>query len=50
MPRVFISVERRRVCDDIAEEILKARRARGESVDRLVGIAANRGWQIPELK
>jgi hypothetical protein len=50
MARVFISVERRPVCDRVAEQILKNRMARGESLDSFVRMAESRGWQLPVLK
>ena len=48
MPRVFINVERKSVCDKVAERILKNRKNRGECVDELLRLAGIRGWEMPK--
>jgi hypothetical protein len=49
MPRVFINVERKPVCDQVAEHILKKRKARGESDEQFTRIAEARGWVAPGI-
>jgi hypothetical protein len=50
MSRVFVSVERRPICDQIAAHLLKKRQARGESLDRMLRTAEMRGWPVPALE
>ena len=47
MPRVFIKVVRKPVCDEVAECILRRRKARGEENRPLTRIAEIRGWVAP---
>lgn len=49
MSRVFISVERKLICDRVAARILENRRKRGEDVGRLEHLASFRGWTPPQL-
>jgi hypothetical protein len=44
MPRVFISVQRKAICDRVAERILDNRRKRGENVEQFTNLATLRGW------
>ncbi|MBZ0148963.1 MAG: hypothetical protein K8F62_15675, partial [Pseudorhodoplanes sp.] len=44
MPRVWISVARKPVCDEVAARLLKRRQERGEDVSSLLRTAGHRGW------
>jgi hypothetical protein len=46
MPRVWISVLRKLVCDEVAARLLKMRQERGEDTEPL-RTAAHRGWKVP---
>lgn len=47
MPRVYIEVNRKTVCDEVASRLLATANERGESVAALEAIAQTRGWQMP---
>jgi hypothetical protein len=45
--RIFISVQRKGICDHVAKRILENRRKRGESDESLMHLAKYRGWVPP---
>lgn len=47
LPRVFITVQRRPVCDRVAEQILRSKSERGESIESLMRTAEFVGWRRP---
>ncbi len=44
MPRVFVTVTRKPICDEVANAILKKLRGDGKNVDQMIKQAKNRGW------
>lgn len=48
MPRVFIDVVRKPVCDKVALRLLENMKSRGEDVQGLTCLAVYRGWQPPK--
>lgn len=47
MPRVYITVQRKPVCDEVAASLLSRVRERGESNQEMVRMAEIRGWSPP---
>lgn len=44
--RVFIRVDRKPICDDVANKILARRKERGEDIAPLMNIARHRSWKV----
>jgi hypothetical protein len=47
MSRVFITVDRKPVCNEVAARILQLCRQRGEAVDGMLELAKHRSWAEP---